>query len=125
LDVHFLGLVSPLNVLMALISKADLFIFPSETEGMSIMLLEVASVGSPIIASDIPENKQVFSSNEVVFFKTKDSADLADKIQYALSHVQEMRKLANNCQEKVYSDYLWLNIASLYKQVYLSLLNKM
>jgi glycosyltransferase involved in cell wall biosynthesis len=124
LDVHFLGLVSPLNVLMALISKADLFIFPSETEGMSIMLLEVASVGSPIIASDIPENKQVFSSNEVVFFKTKDSADLADKIQYALSHVQEMRQLANNCQEKVYSDYLWLNIALSYKQVYLSLLGR-
>ncbi len=123
LDVHFLGLVGPLNALMALIDRAELFIFPSETEGMSIMLLEVASVGSPIIASDIPENLQVFSSQEVLYFRSKDSNDLAAKIEFALAHPDEMRALANNCQKKVYSDYLWLNIAGTYKQLYLSLLN--
>jgi glycosyltransferase involved in cell wall biosynthesis len=122
LNVHFLGLVSPLNSLLALINNAELFIFPSETEGMSIMLLEVASVGRPIIASDIPENLQVFDSDQVLYFKSKDSDDLAVKIQFALSHPDEMRNLGNNCQKKVYSDYLWLNIASSYKQLYLSLL---
>jgi glycosyltransferase involved in cell wall biosynthesis len=124
LNVYFLGLVSPLNALMALIDRAELFIFPSETEGMSIMLLEVASVGSPIIASDIPENLQVFSSEEVLYFRSKDSNDLATKLEYALRHPEAMRALANNCQKKVYSDYLWLNIALSYKQVYLSLLGR-
>ena len=122
LNVHFLGLVGPLNSLLALIDKAELFIFPSETEGMSIMLLEVASVGKPIIASDIPENLQVFSSDQVLYFASKDVSDLAAKIQFALNHPDEMRNLANNCQKKVYSDYLWLNIASSYKHLYLSLL---
>src|SRR5690242_5449990 len=37
LTVHFLGYVYPLNALLALVDHADLFIFPSETEGMSIM----------------------------------------------------------------------------------------
>ncbi len=123
LDVHFLGFVNPLNVLLALIDKAELFIFPSETEGMSIMLLEVASVGRPIIASDIPENLQVFSGDEVLYFKTKDSNDLAEKIKFALEHPDAMITLGNNCQKKVYSDYLWLNIACLYERLYNDLID--
>jgi glycosyltransferase involved in cell wall biosynthesis len=121
LNVHFLGFVNPLNVLLGLIDKSQLFIFPSETEGMSIMLLEVASVGRPIIASDIPENLQVFSSEEVLYFKSKDSDDLAAKIQFALDYPKEMENLGKNCQKKVYSDYLWLNIARSYEQLYLDL----
>jgi glycosyltransferase involved in cell wall biosynthesis len=122
LNVHFLGFVNPLNVLLGLISRSELFIFPSETEGMSIMLLEVASVGRPIIASDIPENLQVFTCNEVLYFKSKDSQDLAEKIKYAFENPKAMEILGNNCQRKVYSDYLWLNIAGLYEQVYLELM---
>lgn len=122
LNVHFLGFVNPLNVLLGLISRSKLFIFPSETEGMSIMLLEVASVGRPIIASDIPENLQVFSGSEVLYFKSKDAGDLAEKIQFALTHSDAMETMGNNCQRKVYSDYLWLNIACLYEQLYLDLI---
>jgi glycosyltransferase involved in cell wall biosynthesis len=85
------------------------------------MLLEVASVGRPIIASDIPENLQVFSSEEVLYFKSKDSDDLAAKIQFALDYPKEMENLGKNCQKKVYSDYLWLNIARSYEQLYLDL----
>ena len=121
LNVHFLGFVNPLQALLALVQKAALFVFPSEIEGMSIMLLEVASVGRPIVASDIPENQQVFSSREVLYFKSKDSVDLAQKISFALVHPKEIEKLGNSCQEKVYSDYLWSNIASLYERLYLDL----
>jgi glycosyltransferase involved in cell wall biosynthesis len=122
LNVHFLGFVNPLSTLLALIDKADLFIFPSETEGMSIMLLEVASVGTPIIASDIPENKQVFGNTEVLYFKTKDAQDLAEKLNYALANSDEMEKLGLNCQARVFSDYLWSNIARSYAKVYNELL---
>ena len=51
LDVKFLGYVENMNVLNALINQAHLFIFPSELEGMSMMLLEVGSVGTPIVCS--------------------------------------------------------------------------
>ena len=53
-DVHFLGYVADKPLLLGLVAAAELFVFPSETEGMSIMLLEVARVGTPIIASSIP-----------------------------------------------------------------------
>lgn len=118
LNVFFLGFVNPLPTLLALINKAELFIFPSETEGMSIMLLEVASVGTPVVASDIPENKQVFNDSEVLFFRSKDSADLAEKLEFALAHPKEMKKIGLNCQGRVFSDYLWSNVAKSYANLY-------
>jgi glycosyltransferase involved in cell wall biosynthesis len=118
LNVHFLGFVSPLPPLFALIHQAQLFIFPSETEGMSIMLLEVASVGVPIIASDIPENTQVFNDSEVLYFKTKNPNDLAGNIRFALAHPKNMHRLGHNAQQKVVTDYLWSSLALSYSLVY-------
>ncbi len=80
LNVYFLGYVSPLSALLELVSKSEYFVFPSEIEGMSIMLLEVASTGKPILASDIPENTQVFGENDVLFFKSEDVEDLSQKL---------------------------------------------
>jgi glycosyltransferase involved in cell wall biosynthesis len=122
LKVHYLGFVNPLQTLLAFVERTDLFIFPSETEGMSIMLLEVASAGRPIIASDIPENTQVFSGREVLYFKVSDANDLAEKIKFALTNRNEMEQLAKNCQKKVYTDYVWSNIANSYAEVYQSIM---
>jgi glycosyltransferase involved in cell wall biosynthesis len=118
LNMHFLGFVNPLNTLLALVQRAEVFIFPSETEGMSIMLLEVASAGRPIVASDIPENTQVFSNEEVLYFKVSNPTDLADKLQFALNNKTQMESLARKCQEKVYTKYVWANIANTYADVY-------
>jgi glycosyltransferase involved in cell wall biosynthesis len=123
LNVHYLGFVNPLKTLLAFVNKGELFIFPSETEGMSIMLLEVASAGTPIIASNIPENTQVFEDSEVMYFNVSDSDDLAKKIQFALSNKDRMAEYGKRCQEKVFKDYVWHNIANEYADVYNSLMN--
>ena len=73
--------------------------------------------------SDIPENLQVFSGDEVLYFRSKDSNDLAEKIKFALEHPDAMVTLGKNCQKKVYSDYLWLNIACLYERLYNDLID--
>jgi glycosyltransferase involved in cell wall biosynthesis len=122
LDVHFLGFINPLSAVLALVHRAELFIFPSETEGMSLMLLEVASVGKPIIASDIPENKQVFNSEEVLYFRAKDEHDLADKIKFALENKTAMAKFGQSCQRRVFADYQWEKISKIYEGVYNSVI---
>ena len=118
LNVHFLGYVEPLNALLALVARASLFIFPSETEGMSIMLLEVASVGTGIIASDINENLQVFSTNQVLYFKCSDPGDLANKITFALNDPLKMKDLGLNAKTLVNTEYLWEKIAVNYDNIY-------
>lgn len=121
LNVFFLGYVSPLNTLLALVEKCKYFVFPSETEGMSIMLLEVASTGKPIIASDIPENTQVFDGNDVLFFENKNIDDLAEKLLWAENHMFEFETIGLQAKSTVTSEYTWdkiaLEYAALYNQI--------
>ncbi|EKD78392.1 MAG: hypothetical protein ACD_41C00352G0003, partial [uncultured bacterium] len=47
------------KALQELFSNAYCFVLPSESEGLPIVLLEAASYGKPLIASDIPANREV------------------------------------------------------------------
>lgn len=120
LNVYFLGYVNPLSVLLELVSKCEYFIFPSEIEGMSIMLLEVASTGKPIISSDIPQNTQVFDENEVLFFKNKDVDDLAEKLTWAENNKIKFQDIGFLAKSKVANSFTWdkitLEYISLYEQ---------
>ena len=66
--------------LFELVAGAKLFVFPSEIEAMSMMLLEVISCGVPVLASDIAENVEVTGADYPWLFRNADSADLAEKL---------------------------------------------
>lgn len=118
LNVSFLGLISDKNNLFEELLTAKYFVFPSTKEGLSNMLLEVASLNIPIICSDIEENKAVFSQDEVLFFKTEDHEDLAEKILFADNNQMEMEQKAIRALERLKTDYRWDNIANKYKDIY-------
>ena len=124
LNLKFIGYVDQLGVLLALVKEAKLFIFPSETEGMSIMLLEVASMGTPLVCSDIPENTQVFTGNEVTYFRNKDAVDLGNKITEALHDMKVSVEKAENAVRKIKEVYLWDKIVTEYHALYSSILEK-
>ena len=44
--------------------QADLFVFPSREEGMSIALLEAMALGLPVVASSIPGNRRLIDDLE-------------------------------------------------------------
>lgn len=121
LNVYFLGFVYPLSALLDLVDKCEYFVFPSETEGMSIMLLEVASTGKPIIASDIPENTQVFDENDVLFFKNKDVFDLSEKLTWAEKNKSRLKLLGLHAKKKVNAKFTWDRITHEYISLYNSI----
>lgn len=47
-----------------LLAAADLFVLPSREEGMSLALLEALAAGVPVVASDIPGNRQLITHNQ-------------------------------------------------------------
>jgi len=122
LNVKFLGLIKDKHDLLVVIKNAFLFIFPSNKEAMSMMLLEGASVKSPIICSDILANKEIFNDEEVLFFKTDDVNDLSKKILYALSNYSEMVKKADKAYQKLINNYNWEEISLQYNYLFRKLM---
>lgn len=122
LNVDYLGLIKNKDKLMEIVSNARLFIFPSLTEAMSMMLLEVVSTNTPIVASDIPSNRAIFAENEILFFKSNDSLDLAEKIRFALDNPLIMESMAKRAHEKLRNNYTWEIISEKYKVIYRNLL---
>lgn len=118
LDVVFVPLIREKHVLLNYVKNARLFIFPSDYENMSIMLLEVAYTHTPLICSDIIQNKAIFSDNEVLFFKTNDANDLSTKIEFALSHPEKMKEYAHNAFQLLKDEYNWEVIAKSYDSIF-------
>jgi len=124
LNIEFRDLIKHKEHLNQVIRKSRLFIFPSFNEGMSNMLLEVASLKTPLICSDIPENKAIFDDTMVLFFKTGDSNDLAEKIIFALSHPEIMHKQTEAAYNHLSNEYHWKNIAKQYENIYDRIISK-
>lgn len=120
-NIEFIPLIRGKEKLLNFVKQAELFIFPSYSENMSMMLLETAFTGTPIICSDIPANKAIFSNDEVLFFKTNNAQDLADKIHFALKNKNIMKSKAEKALKKIETDYNWETLSDKYKKLYESL----
>ncbi|MCG8580254.1 MAG: glycosyltransferase family 4 protein [Bacteroidales bacterium] len=123
INVIYPGYIGDLPLLLTLIKKAKLFIFPSETEGMSIMLLEAASTQTPIVASDIKENKEVFDEEHLTFFNDQNSEDLAEKIKLIEADSEMSVDKAKKAFTHIKTKYDWANIADSYDQTYQQTIN--
>jgi glycosyltransferase involved in cell wall biosynthesis len=122
LDVKFVDLIKDKPLLMTYIKKARLFVFPSSQEAMSMMLLEVATMKTPLICSDIPENKAVFDENSVLFFETDNADDLSDKLSYALTHPERMDEYTGQAFQVLKDKYQWKYLAEEYGKLYKKIL---
>ncbi len=70
------------NILM---KNAYAYIQPSLIEGLSPVILTVMGLGTPLICSDIVENKFICGDNATTFI-SGESKSLAEKIDYALNN---------------------------------------
>lgn len=115
--VRFVPFISARGKLNELIRRTTFFVFPSTAEGMSLMLLEVASLGTALVCSDIPENVAVLQDH-AVYFRSGDVEDLAEKLRWALNHQDEMRELGIRAQTHVRAHFAWDHIVSQYETLY-------
>lgn len=122
-NITFTGLITDKSSLYKYISQSEIFVYPSVIESMSMMLLEVASLKTPIICCDIRENKDIFENRDVLFFQPENTNDLSDKINSALLNSNKMNILAENAFQKVKKDHSWNDISKQYQGIYDSYLN--
>lgn len=115
--VHFIPFVADKATVLGLLQEARLFVFPSTVEAMSMMLLEAASVGVPVVCSDIPENVKVLA-DKTVYFQSANVKDLQQKLQWALQNPKQLAECAVQAQTWVAEQFSWRAIVRQYEQLY-------
>lgn len=118
LNLIFVGYIGSSQLLNSVIKRSQLFVFPSEIEGMSMMLLEVACMGTPILCSDIPQNKVIMAEDHVLYFKSKDPVDLQKKLTWALDNPDKMAVKAETARKFTLKNYGIEKVASKYIDLY-------
>jgi glycosyltransferase involved in cell wall biosynthesis len=78
-DIINTGFLSPRDV-QELLSHAGIFALPSSHEGLPIALLEAMAVGTPVLASDIPANREM-GLDDASYFPVGDTATLASRLR--------------------------------------------
>lgn len=77
--VHFLGFRTDMADLY---KAADIFVFPSKREGLSVSLTEAMAAGLPVVCSRIRGNTDLVKDGKNGFlFNPEDAEELAEKIK--------------------------------------------
>jgi glycosyltransferase involved in cell wall biosynthesis len=113
----FGGFVADRGLLFGLIQMATVFLFPTTYEAMALTLLEAAALKTPLIASDLPENRAVLP-NEALYFRSADVDDLRAKMEWARSHPREMHEMAGRAAAVVRQGYQWSEVIDQYETIY-------
>jgi len=105
------------KLLQELYRNAYLYVHPSESEGLSVSILEAGSFGVPVLASDIVENRDVLE-NEGFYFKNKDVVDLKNKLSYLLQHQEVLLPKKEGFKEMIDTMYNWKDLVKKISRVY-------
>jgi len=110
------------RILQEFYSNAYAFVNASLIEGMSIALLEALSYGLPVLASDIPENREVVQppgEPPVAWtFRSGDVADLRVMLEQLVRDRAKARALGERAAQHVLAHYTWPHIAEQTEAVY-------
>ena len=93
-----------------LLTNAMLFVLPSDLEGLSLALLDAMGAGVCVLASDIPENREVVEGAGFTF-KHGEVADLARMLQLLIFDEPTRKAAAIAGQQKIREQYQWRQIA--------------
>jgi glycosyltransferase involved in cell wall biosynthesis len=100
-----------------LMKHAFVYIQPSLIEGLSPVILTVMGLGTPLLCSDIVENKYI-TENNAIHFVSGDANDLHLKIDYSLNHHPEIRKKALAGKENISQRFNWGMITDRFLEVF-------
>lgn len=95
--VHFLGRRSDVNIVLA---NSDIFVLPSNHEGLPNSLMEAMAMGLPCVATDVGGVRQLITdNNKGIVVPPKSTSKLVDAIAYYLEHPKEMVEIGNNANQ--------------------------
>ena len=105
-------------------SLADVFMLPSDYEGLPIVIIEAMSHGKPVVASNVGGISELVH-NGVNGYALENKADVfADKIRYILEDSKVYESMSKASKTMYEKDFTVEKMAGEYKKVYNSMLGK-
>jgi len=118
-NIIFTGNVAGASKLWCeLFSNAYLFVHPSESEGLPIVVLEAMSFGRGVLASSIQENLELVGAGHGFVFENKNISDLKDKIKYLIENPSLVKEVGTEARDFVLENYNWQDIVDSVEHVY-------
>ena len=97
-----------------LLRNAFAFCIPSTIEGLSISLLEAMSYRLPVVASDIPANREVLDDDKAFWCKAEDVDTLRNALERVISDANSLADITEYNFRKVRDGYTWEKVAERY-----------
>jgi len=120
-NIHYLG-YQPKEKTIPLIRGSKLLIQPSLAEGISATLLEAMACKTPVIATKIGGNIELFENDKTgILIEPENPAELLQKITSFLDNPSKLEEISNSAFEEV-KKYDWSNIGQQYLDLYKKLL---
>jgi len=117
-NVNFVGSVCREEV-ARLLSKSEIFVFPSLKEGMPMALLEAMASRNAVVASDIPGINDVIANDyNGMLVSPSNSDELASAIMMLLFNRKLRERLAIKARNTVEEKYSWDIILKIFDRVY-------
>lgn len=118
--IRFTGNVTPLRSVLA---AADLFVLPSESEGISNALLEAMALGLPSVATAVDGNREVLRDQTVgLLVPQGDPHAFGDAVVELISNSERARAIGRAARAHVESHYSVEKMVDAYERLYERLL---
>jgi glycosyltransferase involved in cell wall biosynthesis len=104
-----------------LLTNAMLFVLPSDMEGLSLALLDAMGAGLCVVASDVPENREVVMDAGYTF-RRGDAGDLAGRLSFLIANPAVREAAGRAAKARILEHYLWPKIAGEIERAYFQVL---
>lgn len=102
----------------ALMKNAYAYVQPSDIEGLSPVVLESMGLGTPIICSDIIENRYVVGDTGLLFAKSNED-DLLAKLNWSLANPAVMKSNGLKGRDRAHREFSWQAVAKGFETIFL------
>lgn len=104
---------------LAWMKTFDMFVLPSQLEGIPRCVMEAVALGIPVIASDIPGNREIVEHMRTgLLFPLDEPGSLAESTLFILDHPAETREMCRRAREKVERQFSAKRMAEDYLSLY-------
>ena len=93
-----------------LLTQSMIFVLPSDMEGLSLALLDAMGAGLCVLASDVPENREVVEGAGFLF-RCGSASDLADRLRFLIANPAIRAAAGRSARRRIEDQYQWPKIA--------------